>query len=65
MKNHEPVAWMFDWTSPEVEKPYTSVSFSYPVDEQDVVVSHIRALYSEDYVVELLQFGKNLIAEND
>lgn len=64
MKNHEPIAWMFDWTSPEVDKPTTSISFSYPVNEQDVIVSNIRALYVEDYVAELIKFSRDLIAEN-
>ena len=49
MNELKPIAWMFDWVSSEVDKPYTSISLSYPVDEHEVFVSNIRPLYEKPF----------------
>lgn len=75
-KEQEPVAWIFDWVSTEVDKPVTSISFSYPVDEHEVFVSNIRPLYekplrsvdckidSTKFTADLEKFSADLIAVN-
>ena len=61
MSELEPIAWMFDWVSSEVDKPYTSISLSYPVDEHEVFVSNIRPLYEITVPVLELQRKAKLV----
>ena len=63
MSELEPIAWMFDWVSSEVDKPYTSISLSYPVDEHEVFVSNIRPLYEITVPVLELQRKAKLVDE--